>query len=258
MAKRKWSEAIDRGIAAYRTKDYVYIYGAKNVRLTSEAQIRHYFAMEPAYFARYSESEKSQIVRNSLGHIAADCSGFTGWVCTGDKQYSFGQINNCYKYNSLAAGPSGSVVFTTWGGQGRHIGLDSGNGWVLHIGYESTDANIAAGRAGIVFEPIVNRAWERSGQSNVLDYSGAYSPYGPTTDLIAEINGGAKTRTGRVITDLYLRAGAGVGNKAILVLPAGAVVSILGSAKAPDGGTWYFLDFNGTTGYSNSKYIKTN
>ena len=37
---RKWNEVIDRAIAAYKSGDYVYLYGAKNVRLTSEAQIR--------------------------------------------------------------------------------------------------------------------------------------------------------------------------------------------------------------------------
>lgn len=188
MAKRKWSTVCDNAIAAFRSQDYVYLYGAKNVRLTSEAQIRQYFAAEPAYFARYTAEEKNQIVRNSLGHIAADCSGFVGWVCTGDKQYSIGQINNCSKYNTLSGGPTGSILFTTWGGAGRHIGLDVGNGLAMHIGWESTDKAIREGRAGILFEPISNRAWERSGESNVVDYAGAYSPYGPTTQLWAELH----------------------------------------------------------------------
>lgn len=183
MAKRKWNDVIDRAIAAYKSGDYVYLYGAKNVRLTSEAQIRRYFAAEPQYFARYSDAEKQQIIRNSLGHMAADCSGFTGWVCTGDQQYSIGQINNCSRYTSLTNGKSGSILFTTWGGAGRHIGLDVGCGLAMHIGWESTDRAIAEGRAGILFEPISMRAWEKSGESNVVDYSGAYSPYPPTAEL---------------------------------------------------------------------------
>ena len=134
MAIRYWDDVVDRAIMAYESHDYVYLYGAKNVRLTSEAQIRDYFKREPAYFSRYTEAEKAQIIRNSLGHMAADCSGFTGWVCTGDQQYSIGQINNCSKYNSLQAGPTGSIIFTTWAGQGRHIGLDVGNGLAMHIG----------------------------------------------------------------------------------------------------------------------------
>ena len=184
MAKRKWNEAVNNGIDAFLTGDYVYLYGAKNVRLTTESQIREYFRREPEYFnSHYNAEELSQIVRNSLGHMADDCSGYTGWVCTGDKQYSIGQINNCSKYNSLANGPTGSILFTTWGGRGRHIGMDVGSGKAMHMGYESTDENIRLGRAGIIFEPITARAWEKSGESNVIDYTGAYSPYPRTTEL---------------------------------------------------------------------------
>ena len=185
---RTWSAAVDRAIAAFRSGQYVYLYGAKDVLLTSAEQIQQYFRQEPAYFSRYSDTEKQEIIRNSLGKRAADCSGFVGWVCTGDKQYSIGQINNCSRYNSLQTGPTGSIIFTTWGGTGRHIGLDVGNGLCMHIGWESTDRAIREGRAGIQFEPIANRAWERSGQSNCVDYSGAYSPYGPTAQLWAELH----------------------------------------------------------------------
>lgn len=188
MAKRNWKDVIDRAISAFRSGEYVYLYGAKNVRLTSEAQIRAYFNQEKAYFSRYTTEELAQIVRNSLGKMAADCSGFTGWVCTGDKQYSIGQINNCSKYNTLQAGPTASILFTTWGGTGRHIGLDMGNGLCMHIGWESTDKNIREGKAGILFEPITARAWEKSGESNCVDYAGVYSPYEPTTRLWNELH----------------------------------------------------------------------
>lgn len=188
MAKRLWSDVVNRAIAAYKSKEYVYLYGAKNIRLTSEAQIREYFKREPNYFARYTEEEKAQIIRNSLGKIADDCSGFTGWVCTGDQQYSIGQINNCFKYNTLAAGPTASLLFTTWSGRGRHIGLDVGGGYAMHIGWESTDKAIREGRAGILFEPITAREWEKSGQSNAVDYTGVYSPYQPIIDLWNELH----------------------------------------------------------------------
>lgn len=184
---KKWYEVPDRAIEMFLTGDYVYLYGAKNVRLTSEAQIRGYFNREQAYFSRYSSDELRQIVRNSIGHMADDCSGFTG-ECTGDRQYSIGQINNCSKYNSLQAGPTGSILFTTWGGTGRHIGLDVGGGLAMHMGYESTDKNIREGKAGIIFEPISARAWERSGESNCVDYTGAYSPYPPITALWNELH----------------------------------------------------------------------
>ena len=177
-----WSEVVNHAIELYKSKNVVYLYGAKMVLLTSEAQIREYFKREPAYFARYTEEEKAQIVRNSLGKYGADCSGFTG-DCTGDRQYSIGQINNCSKYNSLQGGPTGSILFTTWGGSGRHIGLDVGNGLCMHIGWESTDKAIREGRAGILFESITARSWEKSGQSRAVNYSGSYSPYPPTTEL---------------------------------------------------------------------------
>ena len=60
----------------------------------------------------------------------------------------------------------------------------------MHIGWESTDRAIAEGRAGILFEPIASRAWEKSGQSNAVDYTGVYSPYEPITALWNEIHGG--------------------------------------------------------------------
>lgn len=257
MAKRKWTEVVDRAIQAYRSGDYVYLYGAKNVRLTSEAQIRQYFKNEPQYFARYTEAEKAEIIRNSLGRIGTDCSGFTGY-CTGDLQWSWGQIQNCYRYNSLSAGPTGSLLFTTFGNVGRHIGLDAGNGMVLHIGSESTDANIKAGKAGIIFESISVRPWERSGQSNAVDYTGAYSPYPPTTKLIDDVFHPQPTPkpTATVVTDLYLRSGAGIANPAILVMPIGATVTIHDTAKAPDGGTWVFVDYRGTLGWCNKAYLK--
>ena len=189
MAK-PWKDVIGKAIELMELSiqgKVCYLYGAKGVWLTSESQIRQYFAQEPTYFRKYSDEEKNQIVRNSIGKFAMDCSGFTG-LCTGDRQWSIGQINNCFKYNTLAGGPTASLLFTTFSGVGRHIGLDvggtgHGQGLCMHIGWESTDANVKAGLSGIVFEPIANRPWERSGQSNAVDYSGVYSPYAPIVDL---------------------------------------------------------------------------
>lgn len=260
MAKRKWSEAVDRGIEAFRSNDYVYLYGAKNVRLTSEAHIRDYFKREPAYFARYSEAEKAQIIRNSLGHMAADCSGFTGWVCTGDQQYSIGQINNCSKYNSLQAGPTGSIIFTTWAGQGRHIGLDVGNGLCMHIGWESTDKAIAEGRAGILFEPITARAWEKSGESNVVDYNGAYSPYPPTTQLWNElhpnpqpvpIQGWVGEVYGKALVPVYQNA---TGVTPLATYPALALGNLF-EVVGDYGNRWQILIANAYIGYIDKQYV---
>lgn len=328
MAKRTWYEAVDRGINACRSGEYVYFYGAKDIVLTKDL-MNYYWNASPSYFKRYNSEEKAQIYRNSIGRKAVDCSGFTGWICTGDKQYSIGQINNCYKYNSLAAGPTGSLLFSSWGGTGRHIGLDIGNGYCLQAGYESTDKNIALGRAGIYLSPISATAWEKSGQSNVIDYTGAYSPYPPTTAFIEEYFGPQPTppvtgwvgevygkalvtvyqnptgstplvsypalavgnlfevegesanrwqikianqyvgyidkqyvlrktpqRTGKVSTDLHLRANAGTSYKSIAIMPRDASVQICDTKPASDGRPWDYVIWNGMYGFASDRYIK--
>lgn len=189
MATRKlWSKAVDDGIKAFKSGEYVYFYGAKCIRLGDD-NMDYLIKAEPAYFSRYTAEEIRQIKNNSRGKIGVDCSGFVGWVCTGDKQWSTGQINNCSKYTSVKDGNTGSILYTTWGGKGRHIGIDIGNGYCLQAGYESTDANVKAGRAGIFLSSVFDTAWEKSGESNAVNYSGAHSPYEPTTKLIEEIFG---------------------------------------------------------------------
>jgi len=179
MAKRTWDEAVKNGLQAYcsyiEQNNVCYLYGAKGTYLDSEATIREFMRMEPGYFSRYSDAEKAQIVKNSIGKIAYDCSGFVGWCCTGDRQYSTGQINNSVLNESLAAGPAGSILYTTYGGRGRHIGLDIGYGYCLDMAYESTDANIQVHRAGVRLYRIKDGrvAWEKSGKSNVVDYTGS-------------------------------------------------------------------------------------
>lgn len=190
-----WSTAVDKAIAAYRGKKYVYFYGAKNIVLTNEV-MDYLISVEKNYFSRYSTEEIKQIKKNSFGKLGIDCSGFTGWICTGDERYSVGQIENCKKYNSIKDGPTGSLLFTTFGGTGKHIGLDIGNGYCLQAGYESTDKNIKEGKAGIFLSKITETAWERSGESNVVDYTGAHSPYEPTTKLVEEVFGKQDTYDG--------------------------------------------------------------
>ena len=173
-------EAIHTALTAHSqyclAKNFCYIYGAKGTRINSRVDVEYFFKAEPAYFARYSAEEKEQIIRNSIGKIAYDCSGFVGWLCTGDHQYSAGQITNAHNIKTTAEGfaanPAGSILFTTYGGRGRHIGIDVDHGFCCDMAYESTDANIAAGKAGVRFYPIIGgqTAWEKSGLSNVLQY----------------------------------------------------------------------------------------
>lgn len=177
---RRWDEAVKTALTAHYQSIYydhfVYLYGAKGITLREESQIRELFKMEPQYFSRYSDAEKYEIIKNSIGKIAYDCSGFVGWLCTGDMRYSTAQFENSHdKTQDTRLGPAGSILYTTYGGTGRHIGLDVGQGFCCDMAYESTDKNIREHKAGVRFYPI--RAgicpWEWSAQSNVLDYTGA-------------------------------------------------------------------------------------
>lgn len=160
---------------------YCYLYGAKGDLIRGREDVERYFRAEPSYYARYSAAEKEQIIRNSIGRTAYDCSGFVGWACTGDHRYSAGQIENAHDVKTTAAGftqnPGGSILFTTYGGRGRHIGLDIDHGWCADMAYESTDQNVKDGKAGIRLYRVVQdgynmrwTAWEKSGLSNVLKY----------------------------------------------------------------------------------------
>lgn len=168
----RFNKAIQRGLDMYRNREnYAYFYGAKGVIL-STAVMDALIAAEPNYFKKYSPEEIAQIKHNSVGKVGYDCSGFTGH-CTGDKQWSTGQINNCSKITTPAEGTEGSLLYTTFGGTGRHIGLDIGCGFCLDMGYESTDKNILLKRDSVRLTRISETAWEKSGQTKVMDYTGA-------------------------------------------------------------------------------------
>lgn len=174
-----WDDCVKRALRAYTKREqYCYIYGAKNVMIHTRQDVEYYFQVSPDYFSRYSLEEKEQIIRNSIGKIACDCSGFVGWICTGDKQYSTGQFENCsFKTADLSAGVAGSGLYTTYKGKGRHIGIDIGYGYCCDMAYESTNENIKNGKAGIRLYKILDNIteWEWSFQSRLVDYTGATS-----------------------------------------------------------------------------------
>lgn len=174
--KRKWDDAIKNGLRAYTQREkYAYMYGAKGQVLTLEL-IDYFINAAPDHFKKYSAEELNQIRRNSVGKIGYDCSGYVGWVCTGDKHYSTAQFeNSSFRTQDMVAGVAGSILYTTYGGIGRHIGIDMGYGYCLDMAYESTDANIREGKAGIRLYKILDNVtpWEWSARSNVLDYTGA-------------------------------------------------------------------------------------
>ena len=169
---RYFTQPIKIGLDMYRHRDqYAYFYGCKGQVLT-DATMNALIAAEPNYFAKYSAAEIEQIKRNSRGKVGYDCSGFTGH-CTGDMQWSTGQINNCSLITTPRDGVAGSLLYTTFGGKGRHIGLDIGYGYCLDMGYESTDAAVREGRDSVRLTRISETAWEKSGQSRLIDYTGA-------------------------------------------------------------------------------------
>lgn len=167
--KKTAKQAIFDALTALREKDkYAYFNGAWGQKLTKSTMDYFWTAADSkAHFARYTPAEKEQIYKNSINKIGYDCAGFTGWVCTGDKRYGPGQIANS---TPCDFNTPGAILFTTFGGKGRHIGFSLGNGFCLHMGNESTDANIQQKKDTVRLDRIEDIAWERAGKSNVLDY----------------------------------------------------------------------------------------
>lgn len=171
MSKVTWYEAVRKALHLMTRGNVVYFYGAKGQTLTTPLMLALWDA-EQGYFSRYTEDEKIQIFRNSIGKIGVDCSGFTG-LCTGDMSYSVAQKMNSKPNASPAEGPAGSLLFTSFNGSGKHVGLDLGYGYFINTTVESTDENIKRGKAGIWIGKISEFNWEYSGQSNCVDYEGA-------------------------------------------------------------------------------------
>ena len=59
-----------------------------------------------------------------------------------------------------------------------------------------------------------------------------------------------------VITDLYLRAGAGTKKDILAVMPQGATVQCYGYYTNIFGTKWLYVTYNGITGFASSKYLK--
>lgn len=169
---KSWNEVIKDGLWLMCQERPVYIYGAKGQIMTEE--LLDYFLSQERYKS-FSAAEVKQIRKNSLGKVAFDCSGFVGYI-SDDMVYSAAQMEHCRNVcPDLATGPAGSKLYTTYGGAGRHIGLDIGYGYCIHIAWESTDANIKAGKAGIVVDKIIGGRipWELTGMASNINYAGS-------------------------------------------------------------------------------------
>jgi len=198
MAKKRWEGVLSDLIAAYRSGQYRYFYGAKDIVLTNDT-MTYLFGAEPGYFSRYSKAEQEQIRKNCLNSRGVDCSGLSGWKGTGDKQWSTGQINNCSQHVAPSQALPGYILYTTWNGTGRHVGVCLGKCdgilYAIQAGWEPTDNNLKLGRANIIVTRVSDTAWEVAGASNAVDYTGVGESYAPAEKLIREIFGGRPTKT---------------------------------------------------------------
>lgn len=156
-------DVIKNALQMYNDKyKYAYFYGAKGQRLTSET-MDALIAAEPTYFKRYSQSELAAIKNYSLNKIGYDCSGFINAI-TGQTNYSTGYYESCPIKTTPKDGVEGSCLYTTFNGTGRHIGIDIGYGFYLHMAKEGQS---------VTFGKINEYAWEKSGQIKNINYKGA-------------------------------------------------------------------------------------
>jgi hypothetical protein len=171
-----WCVGCWKAFNAYAKRENLcYIYGAKGVKLDSRKKFDALWNAEPAYFCKYSDEEKEQIWNNSKGKTAYDCSGFIAWfVYPWFKTYSTALWNKRSVETSMKDGLAGQLLYTTFGGHGRHIGIDIGNGWCADMGVESTDANVAAGIDSVRIRRLSDvDYWEHSFQIIGVDYTGS-------------------------------------------------------------------------------------
>lgn len=146
-------EWIANARALYADKErYAYLYGAKGQKCT-KGVFDSLVQAEPQYFSQYSKAELDEIFRYCNGKYVVDCSGFINLV-TGSYNYSTGYINTCTGITTPSDGADGNLLYTTFSGVGRHIGIDIGHGFFMHCPKEMHTFEI-----GVIDE----YPWERSG-----------------------------------------------------------------------------------------------
>lgn len=146
----------------YTKNQYAYFYGAKGQLLT-EATMNALIQAEPNYFSQYTKQQLEDIKNFSRGKIGLDCSGFVSYI-SGEEGYSISLYEHCKVKTTPQLGVEGSLLFTTKGGVGRHVGIDIGYGFFLHFPKEGRTCEL--GR-------IRDYVWEHSGQLSTIDYTGA-------------------------------------------------------------------------------------
>lgn len=162
---RDYYKLIQNALHVLQYRDnYCYFYGAKGQRLTDEV-MDALIGAEPAYFRQYDALTLNAIKNYSRGKIGLDCSGFITYI-SGVQGYSVSLIESCPVKTTPDLGVEGSLLFTTKGGVGRHVGIDIGYGFFLHFPKEMRTCEL--GR-------IKDYVWEVSGQLKGIDYKGAKS-----------------------------------------------------------------------------------
>lgn len=156
-------DIIQKALNLYVSRDnYAYFYGAKGKNLTDD----YMYALEMSeaiYFSQYDANKLHEIENYSRGKIGIDCSGFIN-LLTGDVNYSSGYWQTGTDKTTPREGTEGNMLYTTFGGTGRHIGLDIGYGYFMHCPKEGRTLEI--GR-------ISDYKWEGSAHFRGVDYTGA-------------------------------------------------------------------------------------
>lgn len=142
-----------------RREQFAYFYGAKGQVLTP-ALMGSLMISEADYFNRYSAKELEDIYHYSIGKIGIDCSGFIN-LLTGQTNWSTGYWTDSLNKTDPVSGTWGNILYTTFDGTGRHIGIDIGEGRFLHAPKEMRTIEI--GR-------IREYPWEGSGQIKGVSY----------------------------------------------------------------------------------------
>ena len=153
-------DIISRAVDLYANRDkFAYFYGAKGQVLTP-ALIKSLMLSETEHFSQYSKKELEDIYYYSVGKIGIDCSGYIN-LLTGQNNWSTGYWEEALCKTDPISGTWGNILYTTFGGTGRHIGIDIGEGRFLHAPREMHTIEI--GR-------IRDYAWEGSGQIKGVSY----------------------------------------------------------------------------------------
>lgn len=160
---KTYYQVIQNALDIMQNRDnYAYWYGAKGQVLTREL-MDALIACEPAYFSKYTPTRLAALKNWSLGKIGLDCSGFIN-ACTGQKSYSTAYYTDTLNKTTPEKGTEGNLLYTTWSGKGRHVGLDIGYGYALEFAKEGESC---------ILTRIKDRGWEHSGQIKGIDYTGA-------------------------------------------------------------------------------------